>query len=83
MCAIVKTYELYLVETGELLSDGLTFDDVPELHKAYEDFYGEGTIVACYRQHSKTLHRICTNAQAFKTAWIDFFEELQTMGNLQ
>lgn len=82
MCAIIKTYELYLVETGELLSDGLTLQEVPELYKAYEDFYGTGSILVSYKTHSKPLHEIHTRGMDYKNAWIDYFEDLQLLGNL-
>ena len=83
MCAITKTYELYLVRTGELLSDNLDFDDVPELYQAYEDFYGTNSIVVCYRTYSKPTPQHTTTSQLFKDVWVDYFDELRLMGNLQ
>lgn len=82
MCAIIKSYELYLVRTGELLSNNLDFDDVPELYQAYEDFYGHNSILVCYRTHSKSTPHHITPSQVFKNMWVDYFGELQILGNL-
>ena len=78
----LTTYELYLVENGELLSDNLTWTKANELYKAYENFYGNGSVYISCKTEPKRNPICKSTAQEFKEAWIDYFGELQSMGNL-
>lgn len=78
-----KEYELYLAESGELLVDKLSFREVPALFQAYEGFYGKGSIAVCCREFKHEVKlEIHSMASDYKNAWIDYFGELQTLGNL-
>lgn len=77
-----RTYELYEGETGVLLVDNLTFEEAAEQAAVYMEFFETKNIVLAYRDwvHNTAIHT--TNSQYFKDAFIDYFGELQEMGNL-
>lgn len=78
----VKTYyEIWNKTEDEPLVDGLTFEDAAEMSKVYMDFYGEDVIVVCARD--VRTKKIISSVQAYKNAWINYFEELLQMGNLE
>lgn len=78
-----KEYELYLAESGELLVDKLSFREVPALFQAYEDLYGKDSIAVCCREFKRDIKlEIHSMASDYKQAWIDYFGELQTLGNI-
>ena len=74
------TYEIWDVDTEEILVDNLSFEDAAEQSLVYQQFYGDGVSVLV-RETSQVRTRI-TPEQEFKTAWISYFAELQEMGNL-
>jgi hypothetical protein len=78
-----KEFEIYLLTTGELLVDKLTFNQVPELFGAYEDLYGENTVTVICREfkHPLTINTR-SKSKEYKNAWIEYFGELQLIGNL-
>ena len=77
-----KTYEIWDLDTNEVLVDNLTFSEAAEQCKVYEDFFGNGIAVAI-REMREIKQRQHTSAeQEFKAAWINYFAELQAMGNL-
>lgn len=79
----MKTYEIIHADTNEILVDNLSFEDMAEQIKVYFEFYGEDKVVGCVRN---IISRKCTpisTPRAYKNAWIDFFAELQEMGNLE
>lgn len=77
----MKTYEIHNLTTKELLVDNLTFDDIPELFEAYQNFYPNNEIAVFrridgYIKLSKyylkaNLHK----QQDFKVEWFDLIEE--------
>lgn len=75
------TYEIHDVNTNEILVDNLDFADMAEQFAVYQNFYGDNAVVACSRTYSKVT-KIETTAQLYKDAWIEYFGELQLMGNL-
>jgi hypothetical protein len=76
-----KTYEIHDSITHDILVDNLTFDELAEQFLTYLEFFGE-QIVACYRVHANTTPTHTTRAQEYKHAYINYFGELQAMGNL-
>lgn len=74
------TYEIYEAETGVLLVDNLTFDEVAEQSKIYADFF-EAQVVVVAREWVNNISRTSI-VRAFKDAFISYFGELQEMGNL-
>lgn len=82
----MKTYIIYNLTTNEVLSDNLTFDEVPELYKAYDDFYPDCEIIACYNEVISSAKKIISKRKAaynaFITDWIRLMDELTTLGNL-
>lgn len=84
----MKTYEIWNLTSGELLADNLNFEDLPELFKAYAEFYFGNEIIACYRE--KPVIKRCVNVVSANSAsrndfyceWFNFMEELLTMDNI-
>ena len=77
-----RTYELYEGETGVLLVDNLTFEEAAEQAAVYMEFFETQNVVLAYRDwvHNTATHT--TTSQCFKDAFVDYFAELQEMGNL-
>lgn len=77
---MLRTYEIWDVDAQEILVDNLTFEQAAEQSAVYMEFFGDGVSVvireSCYTRKRKTY------AQAYKEAWIEYFGELQLMGNL-
>ena len=74
------TYEIWDESTNEILVDGLTFEDAAEQCVTYKEFFGTDVVVVL-RESSKTI-RHTTEAQEFKNAWIEYFDEIRALGNL-
>lgn len=74
------TYEIWDVDTEEVLVDNLSFEEAAVQSAVYQEFYGDGVFVAVRESRRTVSHN--TYADEFKTAWISYFEELQAMGNL-
>ena len=75
-----KTYEIYEAESGVLLVDNLTFDEVAEQSAIYADFF-EAEVVVVVREWINNISHT-TIAQQFKSAFVSYFADLQEMGNL-
>ena len=75
-----RTYEIWDLDTNEVLVDNLTFAEAAEQCKAYQDFFGNGIAVAV--REMREIKHYTSAEQEFKTAWINYFAELQSMGNL-
>lgn len=75
-----RTYEIWDVNTNDVLVDNLTFAQAAEQSAIYQEFFGDSISVA-FRE-SKVVRTHKTYAQAYKDAWIEYFGELQLMGNL-
>lgn len=76
-----KTYEIHDSITRDILVDNLTFDQLAEQFATYLDYFGE-QITACYREHAETRAIPVSRSKQYKSAWINYFGELQAMGNL-
>ena len=76
-----KTYEIHDSLTHDILVDNLSFDELAEQFLSYLEFYGN-RIVACYREYAKPQTQHISRAKEYKYAYINYFGELQTMGNL-
>lgn len=74
------TYEIWDESTNEILVDGLTFEDAAEQCTIYKEFFG--TDVAVVLRESTKVIKHTTEAQEFKKAWIEYFDEIRAMGNL-
>lgn len=74
------TYEIWDTNTNEVLVDGLTFEQAAEQSAVYQEFFSEEVCVV-FREAQPSHHHE-TYAQAYKEAWVEYFGELQLMGNL-
>lgn len=74
------TYEIWDINTNEILVDNLSFAQAAEQSAIYQEFFGDAVCVA-FRE-SQRIIKHTTHAQEYKQAWIEYFGELQAMGNL-
>lgn len=74
------TFEIHHTN-GEILADNLSFDDVPILFQAYQDWYGQGLVIACYRPSNKKFHPK-SRADEFYEEWLGFIDHLITLDNI-
>lgn len=74
------TYEIWDANANEVLVDNLSFDQAAEQSAIYQEFFGDAISVAVRK--SKRIIKHTTYAQEYKQAWIEYFGELQLMGNL-
>lgn len=71
------TFEIHHIN-GEILADNLTFDDVPILFQAYQDWYGKDLVIACYRPNNKKFHPK-SRADEFYEEWFGFIDTLDSI----
>ena len=66
----------------EILVDNLTFKKAIETLKIYQDFFGDNNIVmtVCGTDHNQCAHT--TMKEEYKNEYINYFAQLQKMGNL-
>ena len=76
-----KTYEIHDSITCDILVDNLTFDELAEQFLTYLEFFGEH-IMACCRECADVRPVRLSRPKEYKSAWINYFAELQAMGNL-
>ena len=74
------TFEIWDENTNEILVDGLTFGQAAEQCKIYQEFFGRA-IAVVIRETSK-VHNRFNVANEYKTEYINYFAQLQQMGNL-
>ena len=75
-----KSYEIYEAESGVLLVDNLTFEEAAEQSAVYAEFF-EAEVYVVAREWVKSVSHT-TVAEQFKSAFINYFGELQQLGNL-
>lgn len=71
----MKNFEIHDLTTNEILADNLDFEEVPELFKAYADFYSSHEIVFCERIEDDIVIPIHTNKRLsnkaeFQAQWL-------------
>lgn len=81
MLMLRTTYEIWDTSTNEILVDNLTFDQAAEQSAIYQEFFGSETISVVIRESARIIKHT-SPAQEYKQAWINYFGELQAMGNL-
>lgn len=70
------TFEIHDITTEELLCDGVSFDDIPELLIAYQTIYPRHQIEVCYREITITERVHYLPKEEFKHDWYDMIEEI-------
>lgn len=70
----MKNFEIHDLTTNEILADNLAFEEIPELFKAYVDFYLNHEIVFCERIEENIVIPIYPNKNfntkaEFRTQW--------------
>ena len=74
-------YEIWNEQTQEVLVDNLSFEEMAEQFAAYQEFFGE-CIVGIVRNVHTTIKRAFNAEHEYKQYHIDYFAQLQKMGNL-
>ena len=64
----MKNFEIHDLTTNEILTDNLTFEELPKLFKAYADFYPDHEITVCQRKCNDICIPVDTEKD-FKTQW--------------
>lgn len=76
-----KVFEIRDAYTFEVLVDNLTLEEALDTLNVYEEFFGnDSVIVTCAKAPRRRPH--ISMAQEYKQEYIDYFAELQLMGNL-
>lgn len=78
---MLTTYEIHLT-SGEILADGLSFDDLPVLFQAYQEWYGEGSVIACYRTFDGHKQHHQSRRDEFYQEWGNFMDHLVALNNI-
>lgn len=74
-------FQIKDVFSGEVLVDNLTREEVVKQFKVYEEFFGVGTVYIV-RYKNKTRHKAQSWEAEYKKDFIEYFAELQLMGNI-
>lgn len=74
------TFEIHLT-SGEILADNLTFDALPILFQAYQEWYGDTSVIACYRTWDKKFHHK-SRAEEFHEEWLEFMDYMIALDNI-
>lgn len=75
------TFEIHHIN-GEILADNLTFDDLPIIFQAYQEWYGGGVVVACYRTLDSKKPHHKSRSKEFYEEWFEFMDHLITLDNI-
>lgn len=75
-----RTYEVHLTN-GEILSDNLSFDELPIIFQAYQEWYGEGSVIACYRTFNKEFNPQ-SRRDEFYQEWLTMVDYLTVLDNI-
>jgi hypothetical protein len=78
---MLKLFELHHID-GEILADNLLFEELPILFQAYQEWYGDGSVIACYRtvDGKKPLHK--SRRDEFYQEWYELMDNLVTLNNI-
>ena len=74
------TFEIHLT-SGEILADDLSFDSLPILFQAYQEWYGQYLVIACYRPNNKKFHTK-SRSEEFYEEWFGFVDHLISLDNI-
>lgn len=74
------TFEIHHTN-GEILADNLSFDDLPIIFQAYQEWYGVDLVVPCYRTWDKKFNPK-TSRDEFYEEWLGFIDHLITLDNI-
>ena len=77
---MLTTYEIHTTN-GIILADNLTFDDLPIIFQAYQEWYGRGSVIACYRQDS-AKPKPTNRRDEFYQQWYELMDNLIALDNI-
>ena len=75
------TFEIHHTN-GEILADNLIFDDLPIIFQAYQEWYGEGSIIACYRTIDKPTRKLTDRQAERYREWYEYLAYCKYLDNI-
>ena len=78
---MLTTYEVHTTN-GIILADNLTFDDLPIIFQAYQEWYGEGSVIACYRMVDKPTRKITDRQAELYRKWYEYLAYRKSLENI-
>lgn len=75
-----KIYEIHHTD-GTILADNLSFDELPILFQAYQEWYGDGSVIACYRTFENNFNHK-NRRDEFYQEWGNFMDYLVALDNI-
>ena len=74
-------FEIHLT-SGIILADNLSFDDLPIIFQAYQEWYGEESVIACCRTLNNKKPHYKSRSEEFYEEWLEFIDHLITLDNI-
>lgn len=74
----MNVWEIRDISVNEVLVDNLTYEEMLQYFEIYKMFFGKDVV----RAFCKKVEVIKTTTTTYKEEYIDYFGELQEMGNL-
>ena len=74
------TYEIHHTD-GTILADGLSFEELPILFQAYQDWEMASLVFACYRVNDSKPKPIDRKAE-FYQQWYELMDNLVELNNI-
>lgn len=76
------SYSIYENTTGVLLVDNLSFEEAAEQSSVYMNFFETDDITVVANNNYQHTYSRSNIPFEYKSAFVDYFAELQEMGNL-
>ena len=74
-------FEIHHID-GEILADNLCFEDLPILFQAYQEWYGNDSIIACYRTFDDKKFNPQSRRDEFYQEWGNLINHLIALDNI-
>ena len=78
---MLKLFEIHHIN-GEILADNLSFEELPILFQAYQEWYGEESVIACYRRFDGKKLNVKSRRDEFYQEWYELMDNLVALNNI-
>lgn len=78
---MLKLFEIHHID-GEILADNLSFEELPILFQAYQEWYGDGSVIACYRTFDGKKSKFQSRRDEFYQEWYSLMDNLVALDNI-
>ena len=78
---MLELFEIHHID-GEILADNLSFDELPILFQAYQEWYGDGSVIACYRTFDGKKPKFQSRRNEFYQEWYELIDNLVALDNI-